>query len=383
MPDTSTVNYSFILPEIGASDDTWGGKLNDNWTQLDAILGSTFKGQNPVVDIFWGDQKNVFDYNVTTNVSALRFGMGAPAVSTVLNGSAAQFVANTNDAEAIAYVELLSHPGPVGSTVTSEKRFMFKESGPAGVNDDLVMRYRDIVDLFFPVSHVMLTYDDVNPGTRIPGTTWVSMPQNRALVVAGAAYSGGEQFGAGNFTLNANHLPAHTHPMSHTHNIAHQHNGPSHRHLNNPPNTNINSVGHTHAAGGLTIANAAPTQYFDLPGTNGAGGGSFVIDTSGVAPQVGPWAYSLDARGDDYGRWRVNLTVSHSHGISGSTGAQSANHVHAIPDFWSGFEGTGQTTGGPTNSGASSIANTGSAGLGTAVPYIPFSVGVYAWRRTA
>lgn len=38
MPDTNTTNYGFVKPEIDGSIDTWGGKLNNNWSQLDTIL---------------------------------------------------------------------------------------------------------------------------------------------------------------------------------------------------------------------------------------------------------------------------------------------------------------------------------------------------------
>jgi len=35
---TTTTNYGFTLPTVGADNDTWGGLLNQNWTDLDADL---------------------------------------------------------------------------------------------------------------------------------------------------------------------------------------------------------------------------------------------------------------------------------------------------------------------------------------------------------
>lgn len=41
MADGSTTTYSFTLPEVGASEDTWGTKLNANWSLADDLLDGT------------------------------------------------------------------------------------------------------------------------------------------------------------------------------------------------------------------------------------------------------------------------------------------------------------------------------------------------------
>lgn len=83
MADTTTTNYSFTMPEVGASEDTWGTKLNANWSSIDSTLKS-------VSDVANAAAATLGDLGVTASATELNYSTGVTsAIQTQLNSKLA------------------------------------------------------------------------------------------------------------------------------------------------------------------------------------------------------------------------------------------------------------------------------------------------------
>jgi hypothetical protein len=74
----ATSNYSWNLPTVGGSEDTWGTQLNANWTALDTLLGGTNSTEFAILD---GATVTTTELNYLSGVTG--------AVQTQINGRAA------------------------------------------------------------------------------------------------------------------------------------------------------------------------------------------------------------------------------------------------------------------------------------------------------
>jgi microcystin-dependent protein len=79
VPDTLTTNYGFVRPEVGGSDDTWGTKNNQNWTDLDADLKTV------------SDSVSTLDTTLRTLIAAQIAAVNATIVASIPAGLIAQW----------------------------------------------------------------------------------------------------------------------------------------------------------------------------------------------------------------------------------------------------------------------------------------------------
>jgi hypothetical protein len=77
MADVTSAIYQFVLPEVAASDDTWGTKLNADLAKLETLFVDAFTGGSPTtlgtlkdarMDKAWGTATLTFDIDGAKNI---------------------------------------------------------------------------------------------------------------------------------------------------------------------------------------------------------------------------------------------------------------------------------------------------------------------------
>jgi hypothetical protein len=134
MADGSTTSYSFTLPEVGASQDSWGTKLNANWSLADDLFDGTTAIAPNLSEGSW----KVGGTAVTSTAAELNILDGVTATAAELNildgvtSTAAELNILDGVTSTAAEINLLD--GSVSNSITNSKAVIYGSAGQVRAN---------------------------------------------------------------------------------------------------------------------------------------------------------------------------------------------------------------------------------------------------------
>jgi len=212
MADTTTTTYSLTKPEVGASEDTWGTKLNNNFDSLDELLDGSQPIQPNLSEGLW----EVGGTAVTSTAAELNILDGATVTTDELNTldgvTATATEINLLDGVTATTAELNILDGV--TTTAAELNYVSGVTSGIQAQIDALPTMAEI----YPVGSIYINASDAtNPATLLGFGTWEAFGAGKVPVGIDSSDTdfdtAEETGGSKTHALTEAELPAHSHAL--------------------------------------------------------------------------------------------------------------------------------------------------------------------------
>ena len=240
MADTFTSNLNLRKPEVGASTNTWGNKINDNLDKVDLIFADAGSGTSVGLNVGSGKTLSVSGTLTSTGTatfSSIDVNGGAIDDTPIGSDGADTGSFTTLQTQSLATLASVTVAGTstlttvdinggaidgttIGTTTASTvAATTVTASGNVNTTGgELQINGTNVLEKVYPVGSIYINASvSTNPATLLGFGTWTAFGAGRVMVGLDSSDtdfdSAEETGGAKTHTLTVNEIPAHTHTL--------------------------------------------------------------------------------------------------------------------------------------------------------------------------